>query len=253
MSDHKLPSQRASKIDLVTRSIVPKGKKYPAYRSYLRHDFFHSCAYCTMSEYEAHGIRFTIDHYEPRNARPDLEHEYENLMYSCDECNIRKGDRWPPPEARKDDHRFFRPDQDVRREHFDKGGVRLNPRTNVGVYSIHALDLNRLSLRRLREIRDRLSACTRLAEEGIMGLRRLPIDRMPPDIKGKVLSAINRAVSAEAVITGEIDSVLRQHARSPLLDPDPDADAHATERIARLRQMEALYPGKWRAPRGKRR
>jgi hypothetical protein len=76
---------------LVTRSTVPPGLKYSEYRQTLRHDFIYSCAYCTMSEAEAQAIRFVIDHYEPRNARPDLIDDYENLMYSCDECNDRKG------------------------------------------------------------------------------------------------------------------------------------------------------------------
>ena len=37
---------------------------------------------------------------EPQKARPDLADSYDNLMYACDECNMRKGDRCPPPEAR---------------------------------------------------------------------------------------------------------------------------------------------------------
>jgi hypothetical protein len=112
-----------------------------------------------MSEAEAQAIRFTIDHYEPRNARPDLIDEYENLMYSCDECNLRKGDRSPPPQARADGYRFFRPDRDLHEDHFRESARRLQGKSNVGHYSVEALDLNRLSLRRLREIRERLTEC----------------------------------------------------------------------------------------------
>lgn len=58
---------------LVVRSAVPVGRPYNEYKRYLRRDFFYSCAYCTIAETEAQAIRFTIDHYEPRNAQPQLE------------------------------------------------------------------------------------------------------------------------------------------------------------------------------------
>lgn len=138
---------------LVSRSAVAPVKNYTEYKPSLRHDFFYACAYCTMSEYEAQAIRFCIDHYEPRNSRPDLINEYENLMYSCDECNSRKGDRCPPPEARLQDTRFFRPDSDIRSEHFKYQANNLAGLSNVGYYTIAALDLNRQALKRLRELR----------------------------------------------------------------------------------------------------
>src|SRR6266446_2489582 len=177
---------------LVTRSAVPVGLQYPGYRQFLRYDFLYSCAYCTMSEAEGRAIRFTIDHYEPRNARPDLQDEYANLMYSCDECNLRKGDRCPPSQARADGYRFFRPDQDLHQEHFQQNGLRLEAKSNVGYYSVEALDLNRSPLRRLREIRERLTQCDRLVVEGVLGLRRFHIDQLPPKVKGPALRAINQ-------------------------------------------------------------
>jgi hypothetical protein len=213
---------------LVTRSAVPTNLTYPEYRKYLRYDFIYSCAYCTMSEAEAQAIRFTIDHYEPRNARPDLLDEYDNLMYSCNECNLRKGDRTPPPPARADGYRFFRPDTDLHEDHFEeKGALRLRGKSNVGSYSIEALDLNRLSLRRLREIRDRLSECHSLVVEGVLGLRKFPIDRLPPNVKGAAFRAINRAGAAGIQIADDIDSLLRDYAHSPLIDPDPESQIHA--------------------------
>src|ERR1700742_3839727 len=82
----------------VNRSIVPSGLSYPKYLPFLRRDFLYSCGYCTMCEGEAEKIRFTIDHYEPQNARADLVNDYTNLMYACDSCNGRKNDLTPTPE-----------------------------------------------------------------------------------------------------------------------------------------------------------
>ncbi len=234
---------------LVRRSAAPADQKFAEYRQYLRYDFFYSCGYCTISQAEAQALRFTIDHYEPRGARPDLEHEYSNLMYSCDQCNTLKGDRCPPASARADGYRFFRPDHDIYQEHFQNNGIRIELTSNVGYYSIQALDLNRLALRRLREIRERLTKCDRLVAEGVFGLRNFHIDKLSQSIKGKALGAISRATDIANRIPDEIDTMLREHARSPLVDPDPEAASRAEERASKLEDLPALYPGKWRAPR----
>lgn len=247
-----LPAHVGVGSDLISRSSVPADLTYPEYREYLRHDFFYSCAYCTMSEAEALGIRMTIDHYEPRRARPDLEHDYYNLMYACDECNIRKGDRCPPAGARVDGFRFFRPDQDVRRQHFERTDLRLEPKTNVGMFSINALDLNRQSLRKLRDIRMRFSQCAAQVEEGITGLRRIPIDQLPREMKGRVAMTIEKAHSFQMKLAEQVDNLLRSQARSPLVDPDPKAEERARQRLGELKQIEALHPGAWRAPRVRR-
>ena len=50
-------------------------------------------------------------------------------------------------------------------------------------------------------------------------------------------------------IEDDVEKLLREHAKSPLLDPDPEAQARANERAARLEAMRVLYPGTWRGPR----
>ncbi len=239
------------KSQLVVRSTVPVRKNYSDYREFLRYDFFFSCAYCTIAESEAQAIRMTIDHYEPRNARPDLENTYDNLMYACDECNKRKGDRSPPPDARANGFRFMRSDQDFRDEHLECKGPRVEPKTNTGSYSIQTLDLNRLGLRRLREIRDRLAKCEIFASDGVLALRKFHIDQLPQEIKGKASRAIGDATSTQSKISQEIDDLLRSYARSPLIEADPEAEARDRDRAADLKSMEALFPGAWRAPRKK--
>jgi HNH endonuclease len=233
-------------LQLVVRSEVVPGKPYRNYRAPLRWDFFYSCAYCTMTEAEAQAIRFTIDHYEPRSSRPDLENDYSNLMYSCDECNTRKGDRSPPEEARSAGHRFFRPDQDVREDHLSQKGVLLESKSNTGFYSIEALDLNRSSLRRLREIRERLLGALQSVETGILSLRRFPIDQLPPPVRGRVVRAVRQAEATQARLMDDVDALLREYARSPLLEEDEDAEARRHQRVESLRSIEALHPGVWR-------
>ena len=176
--------------ELVKRSPVEPGQAYGEYRQILRKDFFYSCAYCTISEAEAQGIRLTIDHYEPRSSRSDLENAYDNLMYCCDPCNTYKGDRCPPLAARQDGQRFFRPDVDRFSDHFQLNGIRLIEKSVTGYFTIQALELNRSSLRRLRQIREKLSHCATLVEQGVRGLRNFPLDLLPKNIKGAAARAI---------------------------------------------------------------
>lgn len=54
---------------LVKRSSPGHKPTYGEYREVLRHDFFYSCAYCTLMEAEAKGISYEIDHFLPRSLR----------------------------------------------------------------------------------------------------------------------------------------------------------------------------------------
>ena len=244
--DSQLPAQLPEVHHLVVRSPVPEAKDYRDYRETLRYDFFSCCAYCSMSECEALARRFEIDHYEPVSARPDLEKKYDNLMYSCEECNSRKGDICPPPEARENGFRFFRPDQDIRPDHFELSGIRIEPKSQPGDFSIESLDLNRQSPRRIREIRKRLFECDRHVAHGIMALRKISIDRLPVGLKGRASAAMRQMLAAGEDIPEMIDELLRQHSKSPLIDPDPETAERNQRRNENLKQNEALYPGNWR-------
>lgn len=174
-------------------------------------------------------------------------------MYCCDECNIRKGDRYPPPNARMQGFRFFRPDSDYWREHFKRSGHRLESLSNVGNFSIDALDLNRKALRTLRELRERLTQCDEHIAEGISALRRFSIDRLPPLIRGRAVKFINQAIIVRDDLVQHIELLLTEYAKSPLLDAEsgPDFEKRTQEREARLKNTETLYPGIWRARREK--
>lgn len=232
--------------DLITRSPVEPGLPYLDYRQTLRKDFIYSCGYCTLSEFEAQGLRFTIDHYEPCSARPDLKNEYSNLIYACDECNVLKGDLSPPSLARAEGYRFYRPDEDRYTDHFAPSRHRLNHITKVGHFTIEALDLNRQSLRRLRELRERLIACNEFVTQGVLALRGVRIDRLPQAIKGRALLAIRDAAGTANDLEESIDQVLRSAASSPLLDVDVEKEGRRRSRNENFIGWRALFPGAWR-------
>jgi 5-methylcytosine-specific restriction endonuclease McrA len=240
---------------LVERSKVTPNLPYNQYKETLREDFFYACAYCTMTEFEAQAIRMTIDHYEPKKARPELVNSYDNLMYCCDDCNILKGDRCPPRSARDAGHKFFRPDQDYRHEHFERHtsqhDINLDGITNVGRFTIEFMDLNRPTLRRLRKIRERLDNCHQHVLHGVLGLKRFPIDQLPPSIRARALQRISQWEDMSENYANDIDSVLRGIAQSSTIDRDPEKGARAERRAAEQKKFEGLYPGEsWKAPRG---
>ncbi len=232
---------------LVVRSTeVPALNDYRKYKPYLQRDFLHSCAYCTMTEAEAQAIRFTIDHYEPKRSRSDLENEYSNLMYCCEECNIRKGDRSPPAEARAQLIRFFRPDLDYFDDHFRLNGVRLEGLSPTAEYTIAAIDLNRAMLRKLRELRRRQALAEQAVAAGVRALRAIQIDLLPVNIRGRASVAMAKAEVAASDLAKEIDALLCEHAKSPLVDLPPESPDERKARSQQLRNFQALAPGAWR-------
>lgn len=237
---------QANRSELVVRSPVPAKLPYDQYRQFLRRDFFYSCAYCTICEAEATTIRFTIDHYEPKSSHPSLANDYSNLMYCCDTCNLYKGDLVPPPNARAEGVRYFRPDSDVRSDHFELSGVRLEAKSRVGQFSIDTIELNRAALRRLRNIRQRLHDCDQLVSEGVRALRQFRLDELPSTLKGSASATIANAANVAERMANEIDQLLSGYARSPLADIDPDAEARATDRARKINAWQALHPGAWR-------
>lgn len=252
MSGNSSVSLNEFKTALVKRTSVSDGLAYTEYKQTLRFDFYYSCAYCCIAEAEAGGVRFTIDHYEPQKARTDLVNCYSNLMWACDECNRRKGDRTPPPAARTQGYRFFRPDSDVHLEHFTLDGNIIRHNTKIAYYTIESLDLNREGLQRIRDIRRRIYACDEAIAGGVRSLMKFPIDRLPTNIRGPALRAIKQLKDTCDAIETAIDGALREQARSHLLDDDYSAEERAKERKVKLQALEGLFPGEWRGPRAPR-
>lgn len=237
---------------LMVRSAVPPLEKYGDYRRYLRDDFFYSCGYCTLSECEAQGLAYEIDHYEPVSERPDLENEYSNLIYSCDECNSYKSDLSPPPEARAQGYEIFRPDRHVWDDHFEPSGTRLAHRSNVGDFTTEVLNLNRQSLRRLRELRERLDVSAVFVASGVLALRRFKIDHLPPSVRAKANRLIMENADAAVEAAQTVDDVLKSAVRSTLLDEDMEKPERMAERSKHLASAKTMFPGRWRGREHKR-
>lgn len=249
MTDNEVIDPSSFTTTLVQRSTVTPGLPYTEYKQSLRYDFYYSCAYCCVAESEAGGVRFTIDHYEPQKARADLVNVYDNLMWTCDECNRRKGDRTPPQNARDSGFRFFRPDYDVHLDHFALNGNILKSKSNTGYFTIEALDLNRDALQRVRDVRRRIYECDEAIAAGVLALSKFPIDRLPTNIRGPALRAIRQLVDTQSTITRSLEDMLRDQAKSHMLDEDVSAEARAEVRRTKLQELEGLFPGQWRGPR----
>lgn len=261
-SDHSSPSSTPSSDDagklpvpeerrpLVVRSNVEPEEDYTNYRPALRRDFFYSCAYCSIMESELTARRFTIDHYEPVSLGDGADNrltEYRNLMYCCETCNSFKGSLAPPPNAREAGLIYFRPDEHFHEDHFERSGRRVNEKSSIGFFTINALNLNRDQLQRLRDIRRRLGECDAFIASGIAALKDYPIDRLPPAARSKAIEVRDKLAGMQASLESDLDEFLRQVARNPLEgDGAPPVDERDKDRLAKIKELEGLYPGVWR-------
>lgn len=80
----------------------PRGYRAAAeFREFLRDEFLFRCVYCLEREqWGNHLGHFHIEHFVPVARRPDALLEYDNLLYSCQACNLLKSDRDVPDPLR---------------------------------------------------------------------------------------------------------------------------------------------------------
>jgi uncharacterized protein (TIGR02646 family) len=238
-------SQKSSVIStkyVVVRTPVEEKGDHREYREELRIDFWFTCAYCTISEAEARGIGFEIDHYEPESSRPELATVYSNLMYACEHCNSTKWMTCPPPKARADGRRFFKADEDDASDHFalaDDDSILGT--TAVGDFTVKMLELNRGALVRLREIRRRIAEGAEEIAFGLRALKGIRIDAMSAQQKLRFGFAKHEMESDSL----KIDEVLMGLCHSELLDTDDDKEEHSQQRRAHLQAWRVQYPDPW--------
>lgn len=85
----------------LSRRHDPRGyADFHSFRPWLRDDFSFRCVYCLIREQWGRVTgEFDLDHFTPQRYRPDQSVEYENLVYACHSCNLRKGGHLVPDPA----------------------------------------------------------------------------------------------------------------------------------------------------------
>lgn len=78
-----------------TRRHGPGGyRDYSSYRGWLRDEFKFRCVYCLSREQWGRVTgEFDLDHFLPQVLATEHAEEYDNLLYCCHTCNLRKGDQ----------------------------------------------------------------------------------------------------------------------------------------------------------------
>lgn len=130
--------------------------KYTEYREQLREEFDFACAYCEILESERGGqAAFEIDHYKPqKECGADEVNKYDNLMYSCRQCNSSKGGHWPNQNNLVQGEFVLNPFLHDVDEHLDKQLPAWRYRTDAGKWNIRRLRLSSTSRQKLRASRE---------------------------------------------------------------------------------------------------
>ena len=148
------------------RRDVPVQAKYNDYRDDLREDFNGRCGYCDDSDVNCDPICFHIDHFAPKSRFAELETAYQNLVYACRFCNMRKSNHWvgTDPATPNDGERgFIDPcgqDYDDHLERSPEGAI--VSKTPLGRYISRRLSLHLVrhqvlwNSRRARRLRDEI-------------------------------------------------------------------------------------------------
>lgn len=145
-------------------NIEPKNN-YRDYESDLRIDFQDTCGYCGKSV-NITKKGFEIDHFVPQSLDESRINDYNNLVYSCYQCNRKKHNKWPTKDINKSHdgkEGFVDPvlaEYDEHLERNDDGDIIA--KTELGNYMIKAFDFDKRPMRevwklvKLSQERDRL-------------------------------------------------------------------------------------------------
>jgi hypothetical protein len=201
-----------------------------------------------LTEAEAAAVGFDIDHFLPRSRYPELEADYGNLFWSCSHCNGFKRDH-PTEAAALKGYRFYRADMDDPTDHFavsDASPTRLEPASElIGKYTIEQLNLNRQTLRRLRELRSRLFVSREVLVRGLKTLEGTRLQALPREARGKFMQVSERLKRDSDRVTGIVDeTLLREFTKSDLIAPAASTGHDATLRKRYLKTVNAAVPEK---------
>jgi len=150
-------------------------------------------------------------------------------MWCCDLCNGHKGEL-PIPEHVAQGFRFICIDKDNYFDHLAPNGLLLAPKTKIGKYTHSMLYLDAAHLRRVRELRSRMTASTSAIAAGLRYLSNVPFDHLPPSVRSRfalLRQKIQNKAEKEKRILAE---ALKEMSRSYNLDMDPRQADHAAAR-----------------------
>jgi hypothetical protein len=196
-----------------------------------------------MTEAEAQGIGFHIDHYLPQRNHPNLKSKYSNLMWSCQKCNNYKSDYDPSEEKQKEGKYILRPDSENPIKHYELDGIRLKSKTFTGEFNIEWLELNRKMLRELRRIRERFCNANDYILSGIQQIVNIKLDQIAPN-KRVIFNKIRKRLLEQKFRHFEsIEEILKEFAKSKLLDEDQDLKPRTKNRKKYLKETKAISYG----------
>ncbi|WDE05431.1 HNH endonuclease [Thalassomonas viridans] len=163
------------------RNFVEKKGHYREYRPDLRKDFNGACGYCDDNDEFQDKSTFHIDHFAPKSKFPELELEYENLVYSCRFCNVAKSNKWISNDAEISHNGvkgFIDPCDDNYDEHIyrDFKGA-INAKSSIGAYLVKELNLGLIRHEYLWKARKLRAQKLKLEEI---------LPRLPKDSKARV-------------------------------------------------------------------
>ena len=103
------------------------GRSFSRYRNGRKWDKYPICAYCEVRT-DGGSTKPEIDHFRPRSRFQCLTFKWDNLMYSCHECNREKGDKFP-----KEIGGYISPSDPECRNYFDYdfGSGRIRPKNSI--------------------------------------------------------------------------------------------------------------------------
>ncbi len=226
-------------LPIVKRQELGERSDYNEFKDELRYDFFYACAYCTITETEAQGIGFEIDHYKPREKFHQDRNKYSNLMWSCEKCNGAKSDYFPSTEQQRKNYVVMRSDEEDPSAHYRVEDFQLKGIDNKGEFNIERLNLNRLMLRELRQIRAKMWEANGFIINGILEIQRIGIDALPGSQKAVFWRMRVSLLNDLAELADNTEESIRRMNKSPLLNGINDNN-HEMKRRRYLKKIKAL-------------
>lgn len=145
MSPYAYPKVRHTRTERPAQN-----KDYRAYKPVLRREFREKCVYCRAPD-QGRLDAYGVDHYRPKSLFPDLAQQYENLFYSCNGCNARKGRFWPSSSDEKAGRFIPNPCDHMMFGHLRFREAVVEAKSVAGEFTLKLLDLNSPTVVRFRE------------------------------------------------------------------------------------------------------